>query len=137
MSLIRYDSAPDNNPLNFIDPNSIESIEVLKDASATAIYGDRGANGVIIITTKSGKIGKPRVQFNTLVAISEVPYDRMLPMLNTEQWFEVRTRKNFYNQYRYGLDANGELDYNTDEIIPLTGEFAAYYNEKFGLEPGR
>ena len=39
-----YDSAPDNNLLNFIDPNSIESIEVLKDASATAIYGDRGAN---------------------------------------------------------------------------------------------
>ena len=52
-------------------------------------------------------------------------------MLNTEQWFEVQARKNFYNQYRYGLDANGELDYNTDEIIPLTGEFAAYYNEKF------
>ena len=131
-----YDSAPDNNPLNFIDPNSIESIEVLKDASATAIYGDRGANGVIIITTKSGKIGKPRVQFNTSVALSEVPYDRMLPMLSTEQWFEVQARKNFYDQYRYGLDANGELDYNTDEIIPLTGEFAAYYNEKFGLEQG-
>ena len=42
----------------------------------------------------------------------------MLPMLNTEQWFEVQARKSFYNQYRYGLDANGELDYNTDEIIP-------------------
>ncbi|HEX7367736.1 MAG TPA: TonB-dependent receptor [Pelobium sp.] len=51
----------DNNNIN---PNDIESIEVLKDASATAIYGSRGANGVIIITTKSGKKGSPKVTYN-------------------------------------------------------------------------
>lgn len=48
-------SSPAKNPLNFINPNDIESIDILKDASATAIYGSRGANGVVIITTKSGK----------------------------------------------------------------------------------
>ena len=46
------------NPLNFINPQDIESIEVLKDADATAIYGSRGANGVVLITTKKGKSGK-------------------------------------------------------------------------------
>ena len=52
------------SPLNTISPNDIESIEVLKDASATAIYGARAANGVVLITTKSGKIGKPQINFN-------------------------------------------------------------------------
>jgi TonB-dependent starch-binding outer membrane protein SusC len=53
---------PDNNAIN---PAEIESIEVLKDASSTAIYGARGANGVILITTKKGKIGKPVINFNS------------------------------------------------------------------------
>ena len=52
------------NPLNTINPNDIASIEVLKDASATAIYGSRGANGVILITTKSGNKGKMNVNIN-------------------------------------------------------------------------
>ena len=46
------------NPLSTINPSDIESIEILKDASATAIYGSRGANGVVLITTKRGKVGK-------------------------------------------------------------------------------
>ena len=50
------------NPLNTINPNDIESYTILKDASATAIYGSRGANGVIVITTKSGRKGKPKVE---------------------------------------------------------------------------
>jgi iron complex outermembrane receptor protein len=50
------------NPLNFINPNDIESIDVLKDASATAVYGSRAANGVVVITTKKGK-GKPQLIF--------------------------------------------------------------------------
>lgn len=52
------------NPLNSIDPNDIESIDILKDASATAIYGSRGANGVVVITTKRGKEGKPVITYN-------------------------------------------------------------------------
>ncbi|KAA6345902.1 TonB-dependent receptor SusC [termite gut metagenome] len=50
------------NPMNFINPNDIESIEVLKDASSAAIYGSRGANGIVLITTKQGKAGKTRIE---------------------------------------------------------------------------
>ncbi len=61
---------PDSNPLSFINSNDIESIDVLKDASATAIYGSRGANGVIIITTKKGKSGAPKVDFSISTGFS-------------------------------------------------------------------
>jgi iron complex outermembrane receptor protein len=61
-----------SNPLNYLNPNDIESIEVLKDASATAIYGSRGANGVILITTKRGKTGAPGIDFNTYVGGSMI-----------------------------------------------------------------
>lgn len=75
----------DNNPLYIVDGvqvenglnsvviQDIQSIDVLKDAAATAIYGARGANGVIIITTKSGKTGKPKVTFNTFVGVRYLP----------------------------------------------------------------
>ncbi|MFK9985529.1 TonB-dependent receptor plug domain-containing protein, partial [Escherichia coli] len=61
------------NPLSLINPNDIESVNVLKDASATAIYGARGSNGVIIITTKKGKSGKPKFNFSTQFSVSNVP----------------------------------------------------------------
>lgn len=60
------------NPLSFLNPNDIEKIEVLKDASATAIYGSRGANGVVIITTRKGQQGKPKVEFNANFSVSSV-----------------------------------------------------------------
>ena len=68
-------SAADNNPqetnpLSFINPNDIDKIEVLKDASATAIYGSRGANGVVIITTKKGQTGKPKIELNASFGIT-------------------------------------------------------------------
>lgn len=59
------------NGLNFINPSDIESVTVLKDASATAIYGSRAANGVIIYTTKSGKTGEPKFQYNGNYSISQ------------------------------------------------------------------
>ncbi len=59
------------NPLNFINPNDIESIDVLKDASATAVYGSRAANGVVVITTKKGK-GKPQINFVASTAVSSM-----------------------------------------------------------------
>ena len=66
-----------------INPNDIESIEVLKDASTTAIYGSRGANGVIIITTKKGKEGKTKVEFNAYAG--PVMKTRMPAVMNAEQ----------------------------------------------------
>jgi len=61
------------DPLSLINPNDIESFNILKDASATAIYGSRASNGVIIITTKKGKSGKPRFTFTTQNSISTLP----------------------------------------------------------------
>ena len=61
-----------NNPLNFINPQDIESIEVLKDASATAIYGARAANGVIVITTKKGKAGKAEMNLSVSTASASI-----------------------------------------------------------------
>ncbi|WP_317169205.1 SusC/RagA family TonB-linked outer membrane protein [Mucilaginibacter humi] len=64
--------APYANPLSTINPNDIESIEVLKDASATAIYGSRGANGVVIVTTRRGKAGQTAVDFETYTGTQRV-----------------------------------------------------------------
>lgn len=60
------------NPLNFINPQDIESMDVLKDASATAIYGARAANGVIVITTKKGKAGKTEMNLSVSTAVSSI-----------------------------------------------------------------
>lgn len=74
---------PANNALSIINPNDIASIEVLKDASATSIYGARGANGVILITTKQGKKGKPTVAFNFKYGIQQL--SKKMDMLNSVQ----------------------------------------------------
>ena len=63
------------NPLNFINQNDIQSINILKDASATAIYGSRGANGVILITTKKGRSIEPSITFNTSFGVSTLARD--------------------------------------------------------------
>jgi iron complex outermembrane receptor protein len=67
---VGYGSNQDSNPLNFLNPSDIESMSILKDASATAIYGSRGANGVVLITTKSGKGQKGVLDFSSSVSIS-------------------------------------------------------------------
>lgn len=75
-----------SNPLANINPNDIESIEVLKDASSTAIYGSRGANGVVLITTKRGKEGKNNITFSSNFSFSNIAHKWMywilLLMLN-------------------------------------------------------
>jgi TonB-linked SusC/RagA family outer membrane protein len=76
------------SPFFNINPSDIESIEVLKDADATAIYGSRGANGVILVTTKKGKAGKTR--FNLDVTQGEETILRTFPMLNTRQYVAMR-----------------------------------------------
>ena len=63
---------PSGNPLNFINPNDIVSIDILKDASAAAIYGSRGANGVVLITTKRGQSGAPKVDVSASAGISTI-----------------------------------------------------------------
>jgi len=78
----------ETSPFNSINPNDIESIEVLKDADATAIYGSRGANGVILITTRKGTIGKTRVTANIYHGIGEIT--KSAPLLNTSDYLALR-----------------------------------------------
>ncbi|MFT4092734.1 MAG: TonB-dependent receptor [Niabella sp.] len=73
--------APPADPLAALNPNDIENIEILKDASSTAIYGSRGANGVVLITTKSGKGAKDKITFSSRLDISQLP--RQIPMLSS------------------------------------------------------
>jgi TonB-linked SusC/RagA family outer membrane protein len=74
------------NPLDNINPNDIENIQVLKDAAAAAIYGSRAANGVVLITTKRGKTGKAKIDVNSYVGYSE--RTRKLDMLSPTEWMD-------------------------------------------------
>lgn len=85
--------AQEQNPLASISPQDIENIEILKDASATAIYGSQGANGVVLITTKKGKTGKPSVTVSSNVTISTLA--REIPMLNTQGYLDFRNSPAF------------------------------------------
>lgn len=73
-----------NNPMATINPNDIESIEILKDASSAAIYGSRGANGVVLITTKRGKQGKTKVTYEGYTGIQKIV--KTLDMMNGEEY---------------------------------------------------
>ncbi|MDN5200068.1 TonB-dependent receptor [Fulvivirgaceae bacterium BMA10] len=77
------------NTMSGINPNDIETVTVLKDASATAIYGSRGANGVILITTKSGGKGKAKIDIRSQVGFNSVAQDNILQPLNREQYTEL------------------------------------------------
>lgn len=77
-----------NDALDFINPKDVESVDVLKDADATSIYGSRGANGVILITTKSGKPGPTAIDAS--VNSGANVYTRISPMMNTPQYLEMR-----------------------------------------------
>lgn len=78
----------EGNPLNYMNISDIESIDILKDADATAIYGSRGANGVILITTKKGKAGPMHLDLNMQTGWGQMP--RRLNMLNTRQYLDMR-----------------------------------------------
>lgn len=102
---IGFGTSSAKNPLNFLNPSDIESMSVLKDASATAIYGSRGANGVVIITTKQGRGAQGRLEYGTTLSVSS-PAEK----------FDLLDREQFLNEYAaIGGDATA-MDYgnNTD-----------------------
>ncbi|WP_461139183.1 SusC/RagA family TonB-linked outer membrane protein [Spirosoma pomorum] len=87
----------DVSPLSAINPNDIESVEVLKDASATAIYGSRAANGVVLITTKRGKAGNTRVSYDGYYGVQRV--NKTLDVLNAAQFGQLENeiyKNNYY-----------------------------------------
>ena len=104
------------SPLNALSPSDIASIEILKDADATAIYGSRGANGVVLITTKKGKAGKTSLSLNMQTGIAQVA--KFVDLMDTSQYLEMR-QEAFEN---YGIttypstafDVNGTWEDNPD-----------------------
>jgi len=81
------DGIPTKGALNVISPSDIESITILKDASAAAIYGSRSANGVVVITTKKGLSGKQSVTYNGYYGVQK--HGRLTPMVNTEEYINI------------------------------------------------
>jgi TonB-linked SusC/RagA family outer membrane protein len=88
------------NPLNNLNPDDIESIQVLKDAAAGAIYGSRAANGVVLITTKRGQIGKTRLSVNANAGISQA--SKKMDVLNSQDWINLATELENYKWVNSG-----------------------------------
>jgi len=86
--LFVVDGIPFNGSINDLNQDDVASVEILKDASATAIYGSRGANGVILITTKRGRSGKPTVTFNTYTGFVKI--QDQFPVMNTQEFSEFK-----------------------------------------------
>ena len=106
-----YPSA--TSPLNSINPDNIESIEVLKDADATSIYGSRGANGVVLITTKKGKAGKTKFSITSSTAVGKVT--KFMNLMNTQQYLAIRRQAFVNDGIPFGTadyDVNGTWDQN-------------------------
>lgn len=147
-----------SNSIDYINPNDIASIEVLKDASATAIYGARGANGVVLITTKHGKIGKPQLSYDGDLFTTTIGPNRV-QMLNAQEYIQVENlaydnikvydpagwaagnyasaidprekRKNLPLLF----DANGQPLYNTDWLKEST-QSKLSQNHQLGVQGG-
>ena len=100
--------APATNPLNFLNANDIESMDILKDASAAAIYGSRGANGVVIITTKKGKEGTSNIEYSTYASMSKLP--SKLEVMGPNEWLRFRvdsmSRISEDNENHYGAETD-------------------------------
>jgi iron complex outermembrane receptor protein len=109
-------SSSARNPLNFINQNDIESISVLKDASSTAIYGSRGANGVIVITTKKGKSSEPQLTYSTSVSFSKKAGD--FGVMNANEFVAA------------GGDDKGSRTYNWEDAVLRNG-FAMNHDLSF------
>lgn len=94
------------NPLSQLDPNDIASISILKDAASTALYGSRGANGVVLITTKKGKSGKAKITFESRWGWNSIGDYNVNSIDNAATYYEYAW-KSIYNSYRYGVNGTG------------------------------
>ncbi|MBQ0769659.1 MAG: SusC/RagA family TonB-linked outer membrane protein [Bizionia sp.] len=109
-----------------LNPDDIKDITILKDAAATAIYGARAANGVIVVTTKRGKSGEMRVSFSANTFFTSKPDFEKLNLMNSQQKVD----------FELGLASRTDLDYRTDKgeisrILNASGELAAYQMNGF------
>jgi len=109
---IVVDGVPFFGTINDINPNDVESMEVLKDASSVAIYGTRGANGVILITTKRGATGKPRVSYSGYYGVEEIAHK-----------LEPGSPEAYVQKYKDYMIAQGLTQ---TQVLPNTNEVDAY-----------
>jgi TonB-linked SusC/RagA family outer membrane protein len=111
------DGVPFPGNFNDISPTDIASIEILKDASATAIYGTRGSNGVILVTTKHGKTGKPQIRYNGYGGLDYTP-KTLTPMIGPE----------YVAKYQAFKEQSGFTGAQLAQPVPNTGELDNYNN---------
>jgi len=140
-------SEQSSNPLSFINPHDIESMEILKDASATAIYGSRGANGVVIVNTKKGRTEKPKVELSATTGVSTIV--RQIPVLDAytyalyinEQYDNSLTYEGrMFNTYQYNGTwsyqnyTDGHPNYSLGSYSPSPEDFKnpGYYYDEYG-----
>ena len=115
-----------------VNPSDIESIDILKDASATAIYGSRGANGVVIVTTKKGKTGRFTLNYNTSVTIQNI--HEAAPLFNAGEYIEYRRWAKYYeNPATY---PRGDQPTQANDAAIFPGDDTAFSNILQGWESG-
>jgi TonB-linked SusC/RagA family outer membrane protein len=112
------------NPLNNLNANDIESIQVLKDAAAAAIYGSRAANGVVLITTKRGQVGKTKINVNAYTGTSKVA--KKMDVLSAQEWIAQSTELANYKWVASG--AGRTADQTNDQRRTILGLAPGAYN---------
>ncbi|KFF13937.1 membrane protein [Chryseobacterium soli] len=129
------DGIPFDGNINTISPNDIESISVLKDASASALYGSRGANGVILVTTKSGKKGESRINFNMSQGFSSRAV-KDYKQVSTDQYFQLywEALRNGYQSNLISAQQAGQMA--TDNLINALGinPYGVDYSKPVGTD---
>lgn len=133
--LIVLDGIPFPGSIGDINPNDIQSVDVLKDASATAIYGSRGANGVVLVTTKGGKVGqKPQITYDGFVGAKTL-FSRY-PMMNGAEFVELRKAAGLYATNgvpQFGLDESPDVNTDWQDNLYKTG---IQINQNIGVSGG-
>lgn len=117
---------PNSGGIDFLNPNDIETIDVLKDASATAIYGSRGANGVIIVTTKKGKNGKFTLNYDTSI-VTETIHENA-PMMTAAEYIDFRRWGKYYSNTAGFPKGDAPTVANDQTIFLASADPAAWAN---------
>lgn len=120
------------NILSSINPSDVASVEVLKDAASSSIYGARAANGVVLITTKKGEPGQSNFSFNAYEGFSQVPNERKYKFMNTGEYQDYMR-----DYYKYLPDANGNPSPVPDGILANPGTNTDWQDQIFRTAPTR
>ena len=127
------DGIPMEGGLSTINPDDVANIQILKDAASTAVYGSRGANGVILITTKRGENAKPIVTINAATTIAQIQHK--FELMNTAQLLEYYKDKGLNDRYRYTTNQNQDY-FPFDENLNTDWQDAIFQNaiqQKYNL----